>query len=504
MKTPLPTTGSTRVFSGLSEIQQNLLKVFNDSDMPSSASSPIDLGPAYALYTLVELSDQEITEVEAECNIDTMNGCFHVRRAPSYNMQGQPLRAAFQDYLESTAPSSQFEDDYFIAVADRDWKTNGVVIVAVDEEDDAGDLKFDKMTVPAGDVGDVLVNLSTANLGWWEFEEEYGRSEWEEGMMAPAHKPFDQHQTDEEYSDGSSTRLTETEYWIGLYAIDGIDFETVMRHLEPDDSKPVDRLTCRPQGRVPDTTREEIIATAARLHPMRCRNNPHLHRTMFLVADILKDEDEHVKNEDEGIIFVRIDWDQDINSVRSLADLAHIGSTSETDCQRLRYNSYTTLKIFDEINEGSRPWRYQHKLFFAYAGPRHSGRPDVYLEALDDTFASQDPGLRRFLEGRTLFDTDPIGRIIEDWKEGFETVLRQHWGFVHQERFSDTLVPEYFVYCDRSLTSADTLALVTLVKADKDGEWSAMKCEAGDAYEALCGLVTGTREWKGEEIIPEE
>ncbi|KAI1175853.1 hypothetical protein F4777DRAFT_578638 [Nemania sp. FL0916] len=479
----------------------------NDPQEPANASQSIDLGPPYALYTLVELGDQEITDIEAECNSDTFDGCFHVRRAPSWYMHGQTLRAAFRDFITNVQSSGQFENSYFVAVVDRDWKSNGVALVAVeDEEDDTGDPTFDKMTVPLADVGHVLLHLSTANMGWWDFQEVYGRSEWEDGMMAPADKPFDRHQTDEEYSDGSATKLPSVGYWIGIYAIDGVDFETAMRYIEDDEWKSVNRLTCRPQGRLPDTTREETIAEAARLHPMRCRNNPRLHRTMFFVIDTLKGDDD-VKNEDDGVLLVRINWDQDINPnpSRSLIDLARIGSTSRIECQRLRYND-TILKTFKEINEGLRPWRHEHKAFFAYAGPRHSGRSDVYLRALDRSFASREYGSARFLQGWTRFDTDAVGRIIEDGKEAFETVLRQHWGFVHQERFNDSLVPEFLVYCDRRLTSLDTYVLVTLVKVqtDADGVWSAMPCRAGEVYETLCALAAGTREWKGKYIVPEE
>ena len=360
----------------------------------------------------------------------------------------------------------------------------------------------DKLRVPAKDAGLLLVNLQLANVDWSEYKDEYESntddenddendddsdddndhlSEPEPSML---HR-YDGAQTDEDYSDGASSELPNVKYWIGLYAIEDIDYEAVMRKLDPafGPKKPSSELMCRPQGRVP-SDQTAAIAEAARLHPMRCRNNEDLHRGMFLTINTLD-------YEEEGILLVQLQWDEKVEG-RSLGELAAAGTTAQTDVRRLPTSNSITLTRFNEIKAGYRPWKQNHKTFFAYDGPK-SRHLDAYLGALDKTFQRCKFGSEIFLEGQTQFKTTDEG-VVDDG-QGLETAVDQHKGFVYQERFRATLCPDYFVYCGRKIEFKDVKAPVTLAKVDKDGKWTTMECSAGEAYATLCELVDGKNEW---------
>ncbi|KAI0433223.1 hypothetical protein F5Y09DRAFT_90666 [Xylaria sp. FL1042] len=223
----------------------------------------------------------------------------------------------------------------------------------------------------------------------------------------------------------------------------------------------------------------------------------HLHRSMFLIVDT-------AEYREEGVLLVRMEWDEKEveNKTKDLVALSELGQAAETDTQRLPYLDSTAITIFNEIKAGYRPWKHSHKTFLSYAGPK-TRYPSAYLAAADKAFKRRKSGSERFLEKNVQFSlTPPNGSITEDAKAAFETVLEQHWGFVREERFCETLCPDYFVFCDRVLSPKDATALLTLVKVDRSAGWSTMQCAAGDAYETLCDLDSEKKEWHGTQVMP--
>ncbi|KAH8164799.1 hypothetical protein CIB48_g3454 [Xylaria polymorpha] len=217
---------------------------------------------------------------------------------------------------------------------------------------------------------------------------------------------------------------------------------------------------------------------------------------MFLIVDT-------PKYHEEGILLVQMTWDdkEAENKNTSLADLSEFGKTAQIDTQRLPFLNATTITIFNEIKAGYRPWKHSHKTFLSYAGPKVQ-YPSLYLAAVDKTFKRRKSGSERFLEKNVQFPLSADGSVVEDAKTAFEAVLEQHSGFVHEERFRNTLCSDYFVFCDRELDSKDVKAVVTLVKVDHNADWSTMDCAAGDAYKILCDLADEKQEWQGTQVMP--
>ncbi|KAI1347206.1 hypothetical protein F5Y01DRAFT_249009 [Xylaria sp. FL0043] len=463
----------------------------------------------FALYIHAAItSEEEITAIENECNSQLL-GTAKVKRAPRHNLQGQPLLAALTDHLINIS-ARQFDPFYFAAVVDANWREVGVVLVALDDGSDEEACRIDRMRVPVKDAGLVLVNVQLANVDWEEYKEDYGSDEGEDndgdedededrgqekGEEPSVTEPGG---PDKTYSDGASKTLPNVGYWIGFYAIPEIDYETVMRELCPawDPPQLSSELICRPEGRVPAGDTVKAVGEAARLHPMRCRNNPHLHRSMFLVIDT-------ADYREEGVLLVRMKWDEkEVDGKnKSHYELSKLGEAAEIDTQRLPYLNCTAITIFNEIHAGYRPWKHTHQTFLAYAGPK-TQYPSTYLAAVDKTFKRRKSGSERFLEKNVQFPLTPNGNVTEDMKAAFEAVLEQHWGCVHEERFCATLCPDYFVFCDRELSAKDSTALLTLVKVDRSTGWSTMQCAAGDAYQTLCDLAEVKEEWQGTQVMP--
>ncbi|KAI1128204.1 hypothetical protein F5Y10DRAFT_265386 [Nemania abortiva] len=480
-----------------------------DLTLPATSSPAIDpykdvpdpLLP-FALYIHIDLpSEDELSAIENECNSQT-EGSAAVERAPQHDLSGQPLRAALTNHLEGLS-TRRHDPFYFVAVVDKNWREAGVILVTLDDGSDEDICHIDQMRVPAKEAGLVLVNLQLANVDWDEYKETYGDDQGDDDDDDDddgdeRRGRSEGGEIDEGFSDGASITLPNVGYWIGLYTIPEIDYETVMRALNPAWGPPLpsSELMCRPEGRVPQGSQAEAVAEAVRLHPTRCRNNPYLHRAMFLIVDT-------PKYEEEGILLVQMKWAEKEadNKDTNLAELSKLGKEAETDTQRLPFLNATTITIFNEIKAGYRPWKHTHKSFLAYAGPNVQ-YPSAYLAAVDKTFKRRKSGSERFLEKNVQFPLAADGSVVRDPKIAFETVLAQHRGFVHEERFRNTLCSSYFIFCDKELSSSDAKASLALVKVDRDASWSTMECAAGDAYRTLCDLADEKQEWRGVQVMP--
>lgn len=73
------------------------------------------------------------------------------------------------EYHVGLGREGQFDPKYLIVVACRDWRTKGVVTVALDDEE--MQCKPDLLWIKAEDAGLALVNLQVSNMSWEELKE---------------------------------------------------------------------------------------------------------------------------------------------------------------------------------------------------------------------------------------------------------------------------------------------------------------------------------------------
>jgi len=320
-----------------------------DLSLPPTAPSVIrwhdegfDLLPA-ALYTLVDLTDEELLQVQTECESESWGtgppdvpGTNVRIAAPRSRFVGEPLRAVFDQHLQLIQQEKpEFNPIYFIVTFNRDWQTKGVLLVTLDDDD--FECKTDSFKIRAKDSGLAFVNLQIANMGWSE-EKDYFSLNGEGGNEKEDEDDDDNddhdHDHDSDNGDGDDDEKDEnarqepakddqdsdkdTEptapddpgspssgpippaspppvgFHIGVYAVVGVDCAALIRKLEPGAStgKAPENYACRLQAILPSSppssTSQDtnpIIQTAMTLHPSRCTRNPHLHKLFLLIAD---------------------------------------------------------------------------------------------------------------------------------------------------------------------------------------------------------------------------
>lgn len=124
-------------------------------------------GP-FAIYALCDVDESDITGIIKNCD----SACEvegQVARPPRHRFPGGRLRDVVEYHVE-LAKEGQFDPKYFTVVACHDWRTKGVVIVALDEEE--MQCKPDLLWIKAEDAGLALVNLQISNVGWEELKED--------------------------------------------------------------------------------------------------------------------------------------------------------------------------------------------------------------------------------------------------------------------------------------------------------------------------------------------
>ncbi|KAI0512892.1 hypothetical protein F5B22DRAFT_648241 [Xylaria bambusicola] len=126
----------------------------------------------FALYIHIDgVNEDDVSAIESECNCRLPDNPM-VKRGPRHDLAGQPLVAAVTDHLINIS-ARRFDPFYFVAVVDKDWKESGVILVTMDDDSDENVCRVDRLRVPAGDSGILLVNLQIANQDWCELKDEY-------------------------------------------------------------------------------------------------------------------------------------------------------------------------------------------------------------------------------------------------------------------------------------------------------------------------------------------
>ena len=127
---------------------------------------PMTIAP-FALYDPLDLSNDS-AEVVEECNsMCPRDDYVHLQKSTDITS----LQSLVDFHLNSTVPEG-FDPCWFLVVTDRDWRSNGVLLVTL--SDDEG--KPDIFHIETASSGLVLVNLQIANTDWFEAKENYDRA----------------------------------------------------------------------------------------------------------------------------------------------------------------------------------------------------------------------------------------------------------------------------------------------------------------------------------------
>ncbi|KAI9665386.1 MAG: hypothetical protein M1831_001824 [Alyxoria varia] len=127
----------------------------------------------FALYTLVSLPDSEYDEAIELSNSkygDHENSIRRARNGSSFLGELPSLKDVFE-YHASEAAKNGVEEMYFAAVVSKDWRHNGLVIVALDDGGMQGDV--DSFRIKAENAGSLLVYLQVDTIDWSEAKQEF-------------------------------------------------------------------------------------------------------------------------------------------------------------------------------------------------------------------------------------------------------------------------------------------------------------------------------------------
>ena len=167
----------------------------------------------FALYTLFDMNDNDFTQLRVACeSLYEDEGI--VRRAPRSKFTEEPLQAIVDYHLE-LGRSGEYHPTYFIVAVHQDWKSKGVIVVTLD--DDELECRPDLLWTQAEESGILLVNLQIANTDWYEAKEasmvdpgDYGEntSTIYFGSGNHSYKDPDSSQDGEKYGGSSACRFS--------------------------------------------------------------------------------------------------------------------------------------------------------------------------------------------------------------------------------------------------------------------------------------------------------
>lgn len=187
-----------------------------------------------ALYTLVDLPKDKLSELQRECESQTsVDGGKAISFPTRSRFIEAPLRAVFDHHIELGKQES-FDPIIFILVTEVDWRKSGLLLVSLDAEPDDEGCKTDKFRLKAEESGRVIVGIQFGNADWEEAKESYpldvekddrGGDDENDGPAPSA--------PDDEGGPIPPTRPSPGGYYIGVYGVDGVDRTKLIRNLQP-------------------------------------------------------------------------------------------------------------------------------------------------------------------------------------------------------------------------------------------------------------------------------
>ncbi|GAB1206189.1 hypothetical protein APSETT445_004871 [Aspergillus pseudonomiae] len=190
--------------------QINLSQTFQPKQPANSMSLDLSLPPtcpalcvygdyswdqaSFALYTLVDLSPEEITKLLSTLNKEWLEDSPNpiVRSPEVHNLAGKTLKDVVQAHVDldkGITPISGGEakgnlgwyPTAFIVVTTRDWADRGLLVVYMDDTDDDDGNKpdpevrgMDKFFFEIGDAPLLLASFSFGDLAFVDAKEQYG------------------------------------------------------------------------------------------------------------------------------------------------------------------------------------------------------------------------------------------------------------------------------------------------------------------------------------------
>ncbi|KAI0107562.1 hypothetical protein GGR51DRAFT_516046 [Nemania sp. FL0031] len=443
--------------------------------LPAKATSmaryhdePTTLRPA-ALYTLVELTDAELANLERECEagcIDTgaeRGTC--VRLAPRPRFVGQPLRAVF-DYHIELGTQNTFDSRYFIAAVDKSWQTRGVILVTLD--DDELDCNVDSFRIKATDSGLSVVNLQIANSSWDEEKESYEFHSNNGDGDAAADDDDDNVDDDDDNGPPAPTKNVPLGYYIPIYIHSNLSEDKVIEKLEPAYKlKSPEDFACRVQAKLTPassasslTATKDLIQQAVALHPLRCAKNKYLHKTYTLVIDTA----DPVEN---GMLMVKLPpWDASGSGVARKTALRRAGEeiagvTHENI--RIPYSCHDGLqRRFLTLASGGAGWPSRdvraRPVFVVFQYNTHGKELGFGADLIDVAAAKRRPGEEQLVYAPGVVKRP--GKGLERIAWNYEEAVRRFPWFCAEKRFFEGLDTVFFICVDGDDVAENGVLLV--------------------------------------------
>ncbi|PVI05776.1 hypothetical protein DM02DRAFT_724885 [Periconia macrospinosa] len=463
-----------------------------DLNLPSVAPddyiSRYDTGnllPA-ALYTLVDLPETELREAARICETEIYgmkesDAGTSVRPAPQPRFVSQPLRDVYNTHIE-LAPREEYDPLYFIVITDGKWRETGVLLVGLYEpmEDGGDEHGIQSLVCRAEAVGSIFVNLQIANTDWHEVKEQV-EYEWEEKRDNPSDDDTDrfepptgadQGQSEDEGPDYPSKKPA-VDYLIPIYILDSVNADALVHSLEENihqKPNPHTDYEIRTQASLtPNVAREidtktldkpnptitaDLIAQACALHPVRCRANKWLHKTLILLCDT-------TATASAGLVLIRLTWDA-ITQGRSKSALKEIGAAAPREAVRIPGDSEMGITYgYKAVANGISILARDHDAFGLFilnsqfehldASVVERGRNDK--KCGDEYFVLPPTEVNLPGTGTEETETITVSWTLE------EAVKRFPW-FCHDARLQPRLSRRYFVWFDMHTVKKEGAVLV--------------------------------------------
>ncbi|GAD94853.1 predicted protein [Paecilomyces variotii No. 5] len=451
-----------------------------DLSLPAKAPSmarhhdqPVTLHPA-ALYTLVDLTDEELQDLQRECE----SGCIEtghqpgssVHLAPRSRFVGQPLRDVFDYHLE-LGTQDTFEPRYFIVTVDKDWRPEGVILVALD--DDELECNVDSFRIKAVDSGLSVVNLQIGNTSWEEEKEcyEFNLDNGGDDDADDGDNDYDDYDDDDD-GPPAPTKNVPLGYYIPIYIHSSLSEDKVIPDLEPAfNLKSPDEIASRVQAKLTPassisgtTSNQDVVQQAVTLHPRRCAKNKYLHKTHILVIDTA----DPVEN---GMLMVKLpSWDA--TEKRTKTDLDQIGRELALAIPppiSIPYSCYYGLQErFLTLANGDADWPSEdvraQPVFLVFQYNTHGKELGFGDTSIDPAASKRKPGEERLKYVHDLFKRRERATELVKWN--YDEAVRGFPWMCRENRFIEGLHKTFFICVD-----GDDVAItgVLLVRREWDG-----------------------------------
>ncbi|KAH8682843.1 hypothetical protein BGZ60DRAFT_398814 [Tricladium varicosporioides] len=447
-----------------------------------------------ALYTIVDLSDNELQEINRVADEGSMSE-DNIRLAPRSRFVGEPLRAVYDYHLE-LGKQNNYHPTLFIVAIDLDWKQKGVLLVTLDDDDFGCNVH--SFRIKAEESGLSYVNLKIGNSGWGEERENYeidpsgGDGNYDDRVenSHPENPPsrYDDPGTAESGPIPPSGPPAYGSY-IGVYARAGIDVNAVIQKLEvcPDKKQPED-FYCRLQAVISDTS-QDTVETAFDLHASRCTRNQWLDKNFFFIVETPDTSDNGVLLASVGSVIKSTRYPRAVQWVECSGEIGH-------------------QQIYCNLRDGNRDWTASNPSFglFSYNGGGSSEAR--YL---------LDPKWGRHRGWEYIIDEPQWGWDVwsnrpphDDRTSSLKEALRRFPYFCYLERFRTKFSRTIFICEDSSEASSEGVLLVkvswdevlkggaeAMTTIDLSGDFEVWRVPIRDAYDILRDVVEEKKQWEG-------